>query len=106
MAINRHGATGRVGRNRDVITDVVGVVFQVAVEIRDEMTITMEMRNRGAWTGRQNTNVIRDVGISADGIDLDRFNDVLACIAVNVESEFIIGTAPFAEINRMAGSDI
>ena len=106
LAVDRHSARGRVGRDRDVIADHVGIVFQIAAEIRDETSAAAEMRHCGARAGAEDTDVMGDVGIGADGVDHDRLDDVFAGVTVNVEGELVVGAAPLAQVNRMAGRNL
>src|SRR5204863_434845 len=80
-AVDRHRAGGGVGRDRDVIADVMGVVFQVAPEIRDEAFAAVKIRDRGARAGAEDTDVMGDIGISADLIDEDRLDNIFAGVA-------------------------
>ena len=47
-----------------------------------------------------------DIGVGADGVDQDGLDDVFAGVTVDVEGEFVIGAAPLAQIDGMAGGDV
>ena len=94
-----------MGRDGDVIADHVGIVFEVAAEIRDQLAAAAKMRLVGARAGAENADVMGDIGIGADGVDENRLDDVFAGVSEDVEGEFVIGTAPLAQVNRVAGGD-
>src|SRR4051812_11981325 len=92
-------------RDGNVIADVVGVVFEVAVEIGDEMAVTAEMRDGRSGASRQDADVMRDVGVGPDRVDEYWLNYIFAGVTINVEGELVIGAAPLAEVYWVAGRD-
>src|SRR5205085_11646431 len=86
--------------------DHVGVVFEIAAEIWSEVFAAAKGRDGCARTRAENADVIRDIGVGADGVDDDGLDNVFAGVTVEVESEFVIGAGPLTEIDRMAGGDV
>ena len=84
----------------------MGVIFEVPVQIRGQVPVAPEMRDSGAGAGGKNADVMGDVGVTPNGIDDNGLDDVFAGVAVNVESEFVIGPSKLAEINWMAGRHV
>src|ERR1044071_643354 len=84
----------------------MGVVFQVAVQIGNEMPVGTEIGDSGAGTGREDADIMGDVSVGADWIYDYGLDDVFAGETVDVESELVVGAAPLAEIDRMSGGDV
>lgn len=103
--VDRHAAGGGMRRDGDVIADQVHVVFQVAAKVGDQLSAAPEMGLIRARAGAEDTHIMGDIGIGADGVDEDRLDDVLAGISKDVEGEFVIGSAPLAEIDWLASGD-
>ncbi len=56
--------------------------------------------------GAERPDVGRDIGVRAHGVDDDRDDNVFTRVAKDVESEFVIGSAPLAEIDGVAGGQV
>src|SRR5437588_943766 len=84
----------------------MGIVFQVAAEIRSEVSTAAKVGNGSARASAADADVMGDVGVGADGVDHYGLDNVFAGVTVDVESEFIIGAAPLTEIDRVTGGDV
>ena len=83
----------------------MGIVLEIAAEIRNE-ALTVKIGKRSAWTGPENADVAGNIGVGANRVDDDGFDNVFAGVTVDVEGEFVIGPAPLTQINCMAGGDV